>query len=152
VSHPLADRTVAFVVADQGVEQVELTHPRQALAAAGVRTVQLAPQPGHVQAYDHLERADRFRVEQVTADAQAADYDAIVLPGGVANHDILRRDKATHRLLQQADARGTLLAAICHGLWTLIDADGNRLTAQSDQDVEAFTELLLDQLSRSERA
>lgn len=178
---PQPEHAVAFVVANDGVEQIELTEPWQAVTRAGFRPVLLAPTPGRVQAYHHLDRADSFPVDLTTEQAHAEDYVAFVLPGGVANPDILRRDRPTHRLLQQADTGNALIAAICHGPWTLIDAvlvagrtlaaypslatdltnagatwtpelihvQGNRLTAQSDADIEAFVGRLLQALSAS---
>jgi protease I len=118
----LAGRSVAFVVANDGVERVELAHPWRALADAGADVRLIAPKPGQVRMFNHLERADTLAVDLTTSQAQASDFDAIVLPGGVANPDILRRDQATHALLRAADAAGILIAAICHGPWTLIDA------------------------------
>lgn len=176
---PSRARAVAFVVANDGVEQVELTDPWQAVEAAGLRPVLLAPELGHVQAYHHLDRADRFDVDATTDRARAEDYAAVVLPGGVANPGLLRRDTATHRILRDSDLRGAVIAAICHGPWTLIDAglvtgrtlaaypslatdltnagatwtakrthvEANRVTAQSDHDVHAFTDLLLRALT-----
>ncbi|MEV0299166.1 DJ-1/PfpI family protein [Nocardia sp. NPDC050710] len=118
----LTGKSIAFLSANEGVEQVELQHPWNALRALGAHTVLLAPEPGFVQAFHHLDRADRFPVDLRTTDAAAADYDALVLPGGVANPDILRRDSATHRLLREARHTHIPVAAICHGPWTLIDA------------------------------
>ncbi|MCP2317132.1 protease I [Nocardia amikacinitolerans] len=119
----LDGRSVAFLVANEGVEQDELVHPWNALRALGAHVVLIAPELGFVQAFHHLDRADRFTVDLRTLDATAAAYDAFVLPGGVANPDILRRDKATHRILRAADRAGLPIAAICHGPWTLIDAE-----------------------------
>lgn len=118
----LNGKTIAFLSANEGVEQVELQHPWNTLRALGAHTVLLAPEPGFVQAFHHLDRADRFAVDLCTSDADAADYHALVLPGGVANPDILRRDSATHHLLREGHHAHIPVAAICHGPWTLIDA------------------------------
>ena len=118
----LSGRRVAFLVANDGVEDIELTHPWDAVTAAGGRAVLIAPRRDDVQTYRHLDRSRRFPAELPVAEAVATDYDAVVLPGGVANPDILRQDRDAHRLLRQADARGTTIAAICHAPWTLIDA------------------------------
>ncbi|MEU4651318.1 DJ-1/PfpI family protein [Nocardia fluminea] len=118
----LDGRTIAFLAANEGVEHTELVHPWNALRALGARVVLIAPEEGFVHTFRHLDRADRLPVDLRTADADSSEYDAFLLPGGVANPDILRRDPATHRLLRAADRAGILIAAICHGPWTLIDA------------------------------
>jgi protease I len=122
VTTPDSAPVVAFMVANEGAEQIELTHPWQALQRAGARPVLVAPEPGEVQAFHHLEAADRFPVGALTGDADASAYAAIVLPGGVANPDILRRDPGARRVLADAARAGIVIAAICHGPWSLIDA------------------------------
>lgn len=180
-NNELAGRSVAFLVANDGVEEGELTHPWDAITSEGARAVLIAPHRGDVQTYRHLDRARRLVVDCTVAEASAGDYDAVVLPGGVANPDILRRDRDAHRFLRDADARGTTIAAICHAPWTLIDAglvrgrtlaawpslatdlrnagaiwtselthvEAHLITAQSDRDVAAFTDLLLARLRQS---
>jgi len=120
--HALTGKTVAFLVANEGVEQIELTRPLDALRDAGARTLLIAPQAGQVQAFHHLDRADRFPVDLTTEAATGLDFDAVVLPGGVANPDILRQDAAARQVVGRAAAAGSTIAAICHGPWTLIDA------------------------------
>jgi len=127
-----SEKKVAFVVAMEGIEQVELTEPWKAVEAAGATPVLVAPEEGEVQAYDHLDKADTFGVDVTTGQADAADYAAVVLPGGVANPDQLRTDAAATRLVQQVAEAGRPVAVICHGPWTLIDAglvDGRRITS-----------------------
>jgi protease I len=132
VAADLSGKKVAFVVANEGVEQVELTEPWKAVEAAGATPVLVATEAGEVQAFDHLDKADTFSVDLTTADAQASDYAALVLPGGVANPDQLRTDEAAQRLVRSAAEAGLPIAVICHGPWTLIDADvvdGRRVTS-----------------------
>ena len=93
MSDELQGKRVAFIVANDGVEEVELTEPWTAVERAGGTAVLLAPQAGKVQAYHHLDRAESFEVDELIADADPAEFDAIVLPGGVANPDQLRTDE-----------------------------------------------------------
>lgn len=128
----LSGKRVAFVVANEGVEQVELTEPWKAVEEAGGTPVLVATEAGEVQAFDHLDKADTFPVDITTADAHAPDFAAIVLPGGVANPDHLRTDVEAQRLVRSAAEEGLPIAVICHGPWTLIDAgvaDGRRITS-----------------------
>lgn len=128
----LSGTKVAFLVANEGVEQVELTEPWQAVRAAGATPVLIAPESGEVQAFDHLDKADTFTVDVTTSDADPSDYAAFVLPGGVANPDQLRTDDGARRLVKAAADAGTPVAVICHGPWTLIDAGvapGRRMTS-----------------------
>lgn len=112
---------IALLVTD-GFEQVELTGPRDALQAAGHTTHVLAPQSEPVQGYHHDKKGDTFQVDGRIAQAQAGDYDAVVLPGGVMNGDALRMDAAAQRFLQAMQDAGKPIAVICHGGWLLIDA------------------------------
>jgi len=123
MTNELNDRRVAFVVANEGIEEIELLHPWRAVVDAGGTAELVAPQPGMVETMRHLDRADRFPVDQVTERASAGDYDAVVLPGGVANPDRLRRDAAAVDFIMAMFERGKPLAAICHGPWTLIEGD-----------------------------
>lgn len=128
----LSGVSVAFLVANEGVEQVELTRPWQALERAGGRPVLAAPKPGRVQAFNHLDKADTFDVDVTTDQLDPGDYDAIMLPGGVANPDQLRTDSHAVRFIQSFFAVGKPAAVICHGPWTLVEADvvrGRRLTS-----------------------
>ena len=103
-------KKVAFLVANEGVEQVELTRPWDAISQAGAETVLIAPEAGEVQAFEHLDKADTFEATVAVGDADPGDYDALVLPGGVANPDQLRTvDEAVafvRRLLRRGKAGG----------------------------------------------
>ena len=132
MSNTLDGRTIAFLVANEGIEQVELTEPWQAVEQAGGRPVLISPEPGKAQAFNHLDKADTFAVDVTVADASAADYDGLVLPGGVANPDALRVDAAAVDFVRQFVAAGKPVAAICHAPWTLIEAgvlSGKSLTS-----------------------
>ncbi|MFK4089598.1 type 1 glutamine amidotransferase domain-containing protein [Kribbella sp. NPDC020789] len=114
---------IAFLVAAEGIERVELTEPWQAVRDAGHEPVLLSPDDGEVQTFDHLTAADKFPVDEVVADAAAGDFAALVLPGGVANPDALRRDEKAVAFVKEFVASGKPVAAICHAPWTLIEAD-----------------------------
>jgi protease I len=123
---------VAFLTANEGVEQVELTTPWQAVADAGGTPELLAPEAGQVQAFNHLDKADTFPVQHPVEQVSPDDYDAVVLPGGVANPDNLRTVPAAVKFLQSLVAAGKPVAVICHGPWTLVEADvvrGRTLTS-----------------------
>jgi len=128
----LQGKTVAFAVATEGIEQVELTEPWAAVEAAGGTPRLLAPESGTVQAYDHLDKADTFDVDATFADADPSDYAALVLPGGVANPDALRMDDDAVTFIGSFFTADKPVAAICHAPWTLVEADvvsGRRLTS-----------------------
>ncbi|MCQ4208474.1 type 1 glutamine amidotransferase domain-containing protein [Streptomyces longispororuber] len=126
---------IAFLVAPEGVEQVELTDPWQAVRDAGGEPVLVSTRPGEVRAFHHLDRADAFPVQETVADraAPGADgFDALVLPGGVANPDQLRTDPDAVAFVKDFFTRGLPVAAICHAAWTLVEADvvrGRTLTS-----------------------
>jgi len=123
MTHDLENTRVAFVVANEGIEEIELLEPWQAVINAAGTPELIAPKPGLVETMRHLDRADRFPVDRVTDEISAADYDAVVLPGGVANPDQLRQDAAAVDFLMAMFEAGKPLAAICHGPWTLIEGD-----------------------------
>ncbi len=123
MSNELTDRRIAFVVANEGIEQVELTEPWKAVRDAGATPVLLAPETGTAQAMNHLDRADTFPVDLRIADAVPGDYDGVVLPGGVANPDNLRTHPEAVEFLRSVFAAGRPVGVICHGPWTLIEAD-----------------------------
>jgi protease I len=132
LSDRLSDKRIAFLVAKQGVEQIELTEPLEAVRAAGAEVDLLAPEAGEIQAFDHLDRGETFEAESAVAEAEANDYDGLVLPGGVANPDQLRTDEAAVELIRAFLKAGKPVGAICHGPWTLIEADvvrGRTLTS-----------------------
>lgn len=124
-STPTAEqtRTVAFLVASEGIERVELTEPWKAVTDAGHRAVLLSPEEGEVETFDHLDRAGTQAVDRVVAGADVAEYDALVLPGGVANPDALRTDADAVSFVRDFIASGKPVAAICHAPWTLVEAD-----------------------------
>jgi protease I len=122
-STQLQGRTVAFLVAAEGIEQVELTGPWQAVEQAGGSPRLLSPEASSVQAFNHLDKADTFEVDQTVADADPSSYDALVLPGGVANPDALRTDKGAVDFIRAFVESGKPVAAICHAPWSLIEAD-----------------------------
>ncbi len=128
----LSGRKVAFLVAAEGIEEVELTEPWAAVEKAGGEPVLLSPEAGKVQAFDHLDKADTFGVDVVVADADVADYAGLVLPGGVANPDALRLDADAVGFVKAFFEAGKPVAAICHAPWVLSEADvvtGRRLTS-----------------------
>ena len=117
---------VAVLVANEGIEQVELTEPWKALQEAGARPELIAPHSGEAQAFNHLDKGDSFPVDRTVADADPADYIGLVLPGGVANPDALRMDKDAVAFVRAFVAAGKPIAAICHAPWTLVEADAVR--------------------------
>ncbi len=123
---------IAFLVAAEGIEQVELTGPWKAVQEAGHEPVLLSPESGKVQAFDHLDKADTFEVDVRVADADVDDYAMLVLPGGVANPDALRTDTDAVGFVRDFAASGRTVAAICHAPWVLAEAgvlQGRRLTS-----------------------
>lgn len=123
MSNELAGKRIAFLVANAGVEQVELTSPWQAVKAAGGEPVLLAPQKEAVQAVNHdTEPAGTFDPDHAVGDVSAGDFAALVLPGGVANPDKLRLVPEAVAFVQAFASAGKPIAAICHGPWTLVEA------------------------------
>ncbi|MFE3649269.1 type 1 glutamine amidotransferase domain-containing protein [Streptomyces sp. NPDC059152] len=123
---------VAFLVAPAGAEQAELTEPWQAVTAAGGTPKLISTRSGRIQAFHHLDKADTFPVDLTVDAASVADFDALVLPGGVAGPDALRLDKGAISLIASFFETGKPVAAICHAPWTLIEADvvrGRTLTS-----------------------
>jgi protease I len=112
---------VAILVAE-GFEQVELTEPRKALDEAGSETRIVSPQAGEVQGWNHFDKADKFKVDVPLEQADAGDFDALLLPGGVANPDQLRIVPKAVQFVREFFDAGKPVAVICHGPWTLIDA------------------------------
>ena len=132
MSERIDGKRVAFLVANEGVEQVELTAPWEAVEEAGGEPVLIAPEAGEVQAFEHLDKADTFEATEAVADVDAADYDGLVLPGGVANPDRLRRVPEAVDFTRGFFEAGKPVAAICHAPWTLIEAgvvEGRTLTS-----------------------
>jgi protease I len=128
----LSGKTIAFLVAPEGIEQIELTEPWAAVEEAGGTPRLISTDSGRVQAFNHLDKADTFEVDDVVTDADPAAYDALVLPGGVANPDALRMDKQAVDFVRAFFAGNRPVAAICHAPWTLVEAgvvDGRTLTS-----------------------
>jgi protease I len=128
----LSGKTVAFLVAPEGIEQIELTEPWQAVEEAGGTPRLVSTKSGRVQAFHHLDKGDTFEVDETVADADPSSYDGLVLPGGVANPDALRMDKQAVDFVRSFFDSGRPVAAICHAPWTLVEADvvkGRTLTS-----------------------
>jgi protease I len=128
----LKGKTIAFLVATEGIEQVELTEPWKAVEQAGATPRLVAPEAGKVQAFNHLDKADTFSVDATVDDADASSYDGLVLPGGVANPDQLRTIPAAVSFAKAFADAGKPIAVICHGPWTLVEAgvvQGRTLTS-----------------------
>lgn len=123
---------VAFLVAHEGVEQVELTQPWQAVLDTGLQPVLVSNRSGPVQAFDHLDKADTFDVDTVVADADPESFVGLVLPGGVANPDVLRTDADAVAFVRAFMRSKRPVAAICHAPWVLAETGelpGRRLTS-----------------------
>jgi protease I len=125
MAQTLNGKTVAFLATD-GVEQVELTEPWKAVEEAGGTPVLVSLEAGEIQAFDHLDKADRFAVDRTVGAADAADFDGLVLPGGMANPDRLRMDEQAVSFARAFVLDGKPVGVICHGPWTLVEADAVR--------------------------
>ena len=131
-SEKLSGKRVAFLVAPEGIEQVELTEPWKAVEEAGGTPELLSTDSGEVQAFNHLDKADTFTVDRTVSEADASEYDGLVLPGGVANPDFLRMDEDAVAFVRAFFEQAKPVAAICHAPWTLIEAgvvEGRKLTS-----------------------
>jgi protease I len=121
------------ILATDGVEQVELEQPRDAVTREGARTEILSLSDGEIQAMNHdIEAADTFTADKAVKEASAADYDALILPGGTVNADRLRMDPDVVGFVQEIFRAGKPVGVICHGPWTLVEADlvrGRTLTS-----------------------
>jgi protease I len=122
MSGRLDGKRVAILVTD-GFEQVEMTEPRKALEDAGARTDLVSPARGKVKGWQHTKWGDEFPVDVPLDAARPDDYDALVLPGGVMNPDKLRMNERAVHFVRAFFDEGKPVAAICHGPWTLIEAD-----------------------------
>ena len=119
----MTTKRIAFLVAPEGIERVELTDPWDAVRDAGHDAVLLSTSEGEVQTFDHLDKAESRPGDALVADAAVEDYDALVLPGGVANPDALRMDEKAVAFIGGFVRAGKPVAAICHAPWTLVEAD-----------------------------
>ena len=117
----LQGKNVAIIAADM-VEQVELVEPRKALEAAGAKTELLSIKPGTIQGFNHFDKANSHQVDRLVEEADAADYDALFIPGGVGNPDQLRADENVVHFTRAFFEQGKPVAAICHGPWVLVEA------------------------------
>jgi protease I len=111
------------ILATDGVEQVELTEPRKALDDAGATTIVVSPKEGKIKAWQHDHWGDEIPVDRALSEANPADFDALMLPGGVMNPDHLRTDKQAVQFVKAFFQVGKPVAAICHGPWLLVEAD-----------------------------
>ncbi len=114
---------IAFLTANEGIESIELADPWDSLERAGHDLQLLAPEAGKVQLFDHLDRAETRQADRSVGDASAESYDALVLPGGVANPDALRMDEDAVSFVREFVESGKPVAAICHAPWMLVEAD-----------------------------
>jgi protease I len=132
MSNQLQGKRIAFLTANEGVEQVELTEPLAAVREAGAEADLLAPEEGEIQAFNHLDKGERYSVDRAVGDADVGEYDGLVLPGGVANPDQLRTRAEAVEFIRAFFAAGKPVGVICHGPWTLVEADvvrGRTLTS-----------------------
>ncbi len=132
MSTELQGKRIAFLVAPEGVEQVELTEPWQAVKDAGAQPVLVSTGEGEIQAFNHLDKGDTFPVDETVTGVLADDFDGLVLPGGVANPDFLRMQQEVPGWVAAFFTAGKPVASICHAPWTLIEAGvvaGRRLTS-----------------------
>jgi protease I len=128
----LQGKTIAFLAAPEGTEQIELTEPWRAIEQAGGRPRLVSTTSGKIQAFDHLDKAGTFEVDATVDEVGPGDFDGLVLPGGVANPDFLRTQPKAVAFAKGFFDAGKPAAVICHAPWTLIEADvvrGRRLTS-----------------------
>lgn len=110
------------IMATHGVEDAELREPKKALEDAGAKTTLFAPKEGAIQSFKHHDKAGRFEVDRTLASANAADFDAVLLPGGALNADTLRVQPRAQEFVREMDGQGKPIAAICHAPWLLVSA------------------------------
>ena len=132
MANELQGKKIAILAAD-GVEQVELEQPREAVQAAGAETELLSIESGEIQAMNHdIDKGDKVAVDRVVSEASPDEYDGLILPGGVLNPDNLRQDENAIGFVQEFFKTGKPVGVICHGPWTLVEADlvrGRTLTS-----------------------
>lgn len=110
------------ILATDGVEQVELTQPRQALDAAGALTMVVSPKEGTIKGWQHDRWGDQIKVDLPLREARSSEFDALLIPGGVMNPDTLRLEKQAVDFVRAFFSEGKPVAAICHGPWLLVEA------------------------------
>jgi protease I len=118
----LDGKKIAFLFTD-GVEQVELDKPAEAVREAGADVDYISLEDGEIQAFNHLDHGDKIKIDKKVSDVSADDYDGLVLPGGVANPDFLRSDEDAVNFVRSFVEQAKPIGAICHGPWTLVEAD-----------------------------
>jgi protease I len=131
MAEKLSGKRVAFL-ATHGVEQIELTEPWKAVEEEGGEPELVSLEEGEIQGFEHLDKGETFEVDRTAAEAEASDYDGLVLPGGVANPDFLRTNEDAVSFVRAFFEAGKPVAVICHGPWTLVEADvvrGRTLTS-----------------------
>lgn len=131
MSKKLNGRKIAFLATD-GVEQIELTEPWKAVTEAGGEAHLVSTDSGEIRGFNHLDKGETFRVDKTVDEAQAADYDGLCLPGGVANPDALRLSDKAVDFVRDFFRQSKPVAAICHAPWLLVEADvvkGRTLTS-----------------------
>ena len=138
MEHRLDGRRIAFLATD-GVEQVELTEPWKAVEQAGAEPVLVSLEPGTIQGFEHTDPGDEFQVDAVVADVSAAEFDGLVLPGGLLNPDTLRQDDDAVAFVKDFADAGKPIGAICHGPWLLIEAG-----IAKDHELTSFPSLHTD--------
>jgi len=127
----LSGKRVAIIAADM-FEQVELVEPRKALDDAGAEAEVISMKPGEIQGFNHFDKGDTVKVDKTIEEADASDYDALMIPGGVGNPDQMRGDENMVEFVRAFFEAGKPVAAICHAPWMLIEADvvrGRKLTS-----------------------
>ncbi len=127
----LKGKRVAILATD-GVEQIELTSPREALENAGAKCVLISPKGGEIQGFKHHDKADKLTVDLELSKADANDFDAVLLPGGVINGDAMRIEKRAQQFVKEMERAGKPILVICHGPWLLVSSDlvrGHRITS-----------------------
>ncbi len=132
MAEDLSGKRIAFLMDNEGVEQVELEKPMEAIRGAGADVDVIAPKASGVQAFNHLDKGDTFDVDRAVSEADVSDYDGVVLPGGVANPDNLRGDDDAVAFLKGFFEAGKPVAAICHAPWMLVEAgvvEGRKVTS-----------------------
>lgn len=125
MSSPLNGRKVAFLATD-GVEEVELTAPWNALKQAGADVLLISDKPGEIQAMNHGQKGNKFPADAPVSQVSARDFDALVVPGGMASPDKLRTNKEAVNFVRDFMESDKPVAAICHGPWLLVEADAVR--------------------------
>jgi protease I len=131
MANELQGKKIAFLATD-GVEQVELMEPWKAVESAGGEPELLSIKPGKIQGFEHFEKGEEFRIDKHVSQADPDDYEGLVLPGGVANPDFLRADEDAVRFVKSFFETGKPVGVICHGPWTLVEADvvrGRKITS-----------------------